>query len=214
LALLFLEPFAQTGHLALWRLDESREELARQFRGTPEELAEYEALHHPQKQLEFLASRALARAACERLGYPYAGLRKDAFGKPHLREGPLHLSLTHCTTHAAVVLHPTQPVGIDLEPLREQLRRVVPRVLTAPELDHAAGDLHRLGVYWCAKEALYKLHGRGGITLRHHLFIEPFADGASAVQGWIRPDQEDARAYRVVVREVAGVLLAVAGEAG
>ncbi len=208
--LVSLEPFAETGYLARWKIEEDLDDLARAFRGTPEEIAEFEGLHHPQKQLEFLASRALVREVCKRTGWVYHGLVKDEFGKPHFLRSTGYLSLTHSPTQAAVVLHPDRPVGIDLEPLREQLRRVVPRVLSEPELAHAGTDLDRLAVYWCAKEALYKLHGRKSITLRHHLFIEPFADGATEVVGWIRADGVPPQRCVLVVRRLAGEMLVVA----
>lgn len=209
MALLSLESFAETGHLARWKIEESLDDLARTFRGTPEEIAEFESLHHPQKQLEFLASRALVHEVCDRIGQPYHGLVKDEFGKPHFLHSLTHLSLTHSLTQAAVVLHPDRPVGIDLEPLREQLRRVVPRVLSPPEIAHAGTDLDRLGVYWCAKEALYKLHGRRRITLRHHLFIEPFPDGATQVTGWIRAEAAVEQRCELAVRRLGGEVLVV-----
>jgi len=89
-------------------------------------------------------------------------------------------------------LHRSRPVGIDIEPIREQFTRVVPRVLSTDEIVHAAGDPHRLAVYWCAKEALYKLYGKRQLTFREHLHVEPFTDDASELTGHVRlPDHEE-----------------------
>ncbi|MCY7352443.1 MAG: 4'-phosphopantetheinyl transferase superfamily protein [Cytophagaceae bacterium] len=181
--LVFCEVFAKTGLLALWETTESADELARAFRGSPADIEEVEGIAHPQKQLEFLASRALVRTLVENAGLGYQGLEKDSFGKPRLVRYDGHLSLTHTARFAAAVLHPTRAVGIDLEPVSDKLQRVVPRVLSPAEIAHAAADPQRLAIYWTAKEAIYKLYGRRGLSFRDHLFIEPFADGAGSVVG-------------------------------
>jgi phosphopantetheinyl transferase len=154
-----------------------------------EELA---TITHPAQRVEWLACRAAVRQLAEAQGIRYEGLRKDSFGKPHLINSRCHISLSHTGGWAAAVLHQTRPVGIDIEPVRDQFRRVVPRVLSEPEIVDAAGDPNRLAVYWCAKEALYKLYGKRQLTFREHLHVEPFADGASQLIGHVRlPNHEE-----------------------
>jgi 4'-phosphopantetheinyl transferase len=144
------------------------------------------AITHPSQRIEWLACRVAIRQLVEAKGVEYRGLHKDAYGKPHLIDLPWYVSLSHTNGWAAAVLHRSRPVGIDIEPIREQFRRVVPRVLSESELAHAAGDPNRLAVYWCAKEALYKLYGKRQLTFREHLLIEPFADGADQLTGHVR----------------------------
>lgn len=208
MALVFCEVFAGTGLLALWETTESADDLAREFRGSPADVAEAEGIAHPQKRLEFLASRVLVRTLVENAGFGFQGLEKDVFGKPRLIRHDGYLSLTHTARYAAAVLHPTRAVGIDLEPITDQLQRVVPRVLSPAEITHAAADPQRLAVYWTAKEAMYKLYGRRGLSFRDHLFIEPFADGVDSVVG--RLDFEGLnRRFSIEVRQVDGQVLAV-----
>jgi 4'-phosphopantetheinyl transferase len=38
----------------------------------------------------------------------------------------------------------------------------------------AANDLVKLCIYWCAKEALYKIHGKKNLLFADHLRVEPF----------------------------------------
>ncbi|MFD2571443.1 4'-phosphopantetheinyl transferase family protein [Spirosoma soli] len=165
------------------------------------ELEELATISHPAQRVEWLACRVLIRQLTESQGMPYTGLLKDEFGKPHLIGTPWHISLSHTTGWAAAVLHRLRPVGIDVEPIREQLKRVVPRVLSEPEIAHAAGDVDRLAVYWCAKEALYKLYGKRELTFREHLHVEPFVDGADQLVGHVRlPNHEEQlvlRCFRV-----------------
>lgn len=148
-------------------------------------------ISHPVQRIEWLACRVAIRQLVEAQGGRYWGLQKDEFGKPHLIDSTWHISLSHTAGWAAAVLHQSRPVGVDIEPIRDQFRRVVPRVLSDSEIAHAAGDLNRLAVYWCAKEALYKLYGKRQLTFRDHLHIEPFDNHQEQLIGHVRlPDHE------------------------
>ena len=147
---------------------------------------------HPEQRIEWLSCRQAMQELAEVQGITYTGLYKDEYGKPHLVGASSHISLSHTSGWVAVTLHRTQPVGIDIEAFRDQFRRVVPRVLSDPEIAHAAGDTSRLAVYWCAKEALYKLYGKRRLTFREHLHIDPFDDGADHLSGHVRlPNHEE-----------------------
>lgn len=151
--------------------------------GEQEELA---TITHPAQRVEWLACRVAIRQLIEEQGATYQGLQKDEFGKPFLIGSNWHISLSHTSGWSAAILHKSKPVGIDIEPIREQFRRVVPRVLSADEITHAANDPHRLAIYWCAKEALYKLYGKRQLTFREHLHVDPFADDAEKLTGHVR----------------------------
>lgn len=169
------------------------------LRLTTSEQEDLAGISHPSQRIEWLACRGAIRQLVEAQGMPYQGLQKDEFGKPHLIDSPWHISLSHTGGWAAAVLHRSRPVGIDVEPIREQFRRVVPRVLSESEIAHAAGDPNRLAVYWCAKEALYKLYGKRQLTFREHLQIEPFADGADQLVGHVRlPNHQEQLIIRCV----------------
>ncbi len=159
---------------------------------TQPELDELALIRHPAQRTDWLACRVAIRQLVEQLGGVYTGLYKDEYGKPHLRDLPWSISLSHTTGWAAAVLHQSRQVGIDIEPIREQFQRVVPRTLSASEIAHAAGLPERLAVYWCAKESLYKLYGKRQLTFREHLHIDPFTDGATQLTGYVRlPDHTE-----------------------
>jgi phosphopantetheinyl transferase len=153
---------------------------------TQPELADLALIRHPAQRTEWLACRVAVRQLVEQLGGVYTGLYKDEYGKPHLRDLPWSISLSHTAGWAAAVVHQSRPVGIDIEPIRDQFQRVVPRTLSADEIAHAAGLPARLAVYWCAKESLYKLYGKRQLTFREHLLIDPFPDGATQLIGHVR----------------------------
>ncbi len=156
------------------------------------EEAELTAITHPDQRVEWLACRVAVRQLVEQQGWHYAGLQKDEYGKPHLAGYNAYISLSHTGGWASAVLHRSRPVGIDIEPMRDKFTRVVPRILSEPEIAHAAGDPARLAMYWCAKESLYKLYGKRQLTFRQHLFIDPFTDGATQLTGHVRlPDHDE-----------------------
>lgn len=195
----------------LWQINEDEPTLLKNLPLTPSELADLASITHPIQRVEWLACRVAIRTL---VGENYRGLWKDEFGKPHLTEvannnlTPInltftslitrnlgqhgHISLSHTSGWAAAVWHQTKPVGIDIEPLRAQFTRVVPRVLSDAEIAHANGNLTRLAMYWCAKESLYKLYGKRQLTFREHLIIDPFIDGETHLRGHVRlPDHNE-----------------------
>ncbi|WP_128543000.1 4'-phosphopantetheinyl transferase family protein [Larkinella soli] len=192
----------------LWKIEEEEPALRPMLTLTAPEQFELHEITHPAQRVEWLACRAALATLTEPLG-PYPGLFKDSFGKPHLIGMDAHVSISHTQGWAAAVLHHSRPVGIDIEPFREQFTRVVPRVLSEGEIAHADGDPARLAVYWCAKEALYKLYGKRNLTFREHLHIEPFPDAPDRLTGHVRlPD--DVRELHIHCFRTGPGLMAIA----
>ena len=202
--------------LIRWQITEDEPTLAGQLTLTDEEQADLAGIAHPGQRLEWLACRVALKTLVESRGQTYTCIWKDEFGKPHLchlpgestetsdrrgdstapadRRGDStapadrrgHISLSHTPGWATAVWHQTRPVGLDIEPIRDQFTRVVPRVLSPSEITDANGQPDRLAVYWCAKEALYKLYGKRHLTFREHLLVDPFPTGATLLTGHVR----------------------------
>lgn len=167
--LLKLHELNNGGQWAIWRVDEAQEELAYDaLESPPEEIVS------PQKRLEYLAGRTLIKLLAEHNNLDYEGLRKDEFGKPFLKDHPHQISLSHSFPYVAAQLHATKSVGIDIEQPKEKLLRIASRVLSPEEARDADANVTKHCVYWCAKEALYKIDGRRGLHFNHQLNIEPF----------------------------------------
>ena len=167
--LLKIENTGKESGWAIWLIEESEQELA--FIASeqcPEEIVSL------QKRLEWLAGRALIKKLVEYHSLPYAGITKDEFGKPFLRELNHHISLSHSYPHIAAQLDLNQSVGIDLEQPKEKLLSIAHRVLSPVELVDAAKDVSKHCIYWCAKEAMYKMYGKRGLHFSNQLNIEPF----------------------------------------
>jgi 4'-phosphopantetheinyl transferase len=194
--------------IVIWHLTETLQVLQQHLTATPEEWLEYEQITHPQKKREWLAGRqAVQELVCSK-GLKYSGLVKDEFGKPHLREANAQLSMTHTAQYVGVVLHPTQAVGIDLERVADKLLRVAPKFLSAQEWTQAAGQLARIATYWCAKEALYKLHGTRKLRFREDIPIDPFNDDDAYLTGHIVQlnRHRQYRMHRFWVEDFCGVV--------
>lgn len=171
---------------ALWHISEKEEELLKATPFASHELEELQQLKVPQRRLEWLASRVLLKKLAKDQGIFLPEIKKDAYGKPYIANATLQVSLSHAFPYAAAITHRQQPVGIDIEHARQQLLRIRHKFLHPEELSCAGEDLQLLGVYWSAKEALYKLYGRKALIFQEQIRIEPFeAQQSGSLQGWV-----------------------------
>jgi len=166
----------------LWQITETEEELAYSaLESCPEDIIA------PSKRKEFLAGRALVKTLAEKAGVVYSGIRKDEQGKPYLKDQTHEISLSHSSPYVAAQIHRSSAVGIDIEQPKEKLIRVAPRVLSAGEETDAGTDIVKHCVYWCAKEAMYKLYGKRGLHFNTQLNLDPFEMKKSGdLKGYIR----------------------------
>lgn len=173
------------GMVALWRITENEKELASMAGPVvcPEEVV------HTLKRLEWLAGRATIKQLTEKMGQPYNGLEKDEFGKPFLIGLSHPISLSHSYPYVAAQIHVSIPVGIDVEQPQQKLLKIAHRVLNAEEFHDAGNDPVKHCIYWCAKEALYKIYGKRSLIFAHHLEVAPFSLCAEGdLTGYIRID--------------------------
>ena len=141
---------------------------------------------HPHKKAEYVATRILFSELCRNIGVSFGGIHKDEFGKPHLVDSPYHISVSHSFPLIVCMIDQKSPCGVDIEEPREQLIRISKKFLSQPELEATANDIDDLCQLWCAKEALYKIHGRKKLAFAENLFIEEKAQ--NTFTGEIRLD--------------------------
>ncbi len=176
------ENITEDCRLVVWQLTESNEEL-RKLLLPAADLTEYATISHPQKQREWLAGRVVLEQLLASVAQAFEGTTKDAHGKPFLIGSDWHISLTHTAAYVAAVGHPTQPLGIDMEKVDDKLRRTARKYLNEAELANAGEDLTTLCMYWCGKEALYKLNGRNQVSFRDHINIVLFLKTDTTLRG-------------------------------
>lgn len=151
--------------VALWRIEEDLSFFESKFHAHPE-------IKNENKKLQWFATRHLVN---EMLG-EFSEIEKDEAGKPVLKKSHHHISLSHTQVFAAAMISAHSPVGIDLEMVNQKVERIAHKFLRPDEIGsiHADEKIEKLILYWSAKEALYKLHGKGGIEFMTQLLIEPF----------------------------------------
>ena len=83
-------------------------------------------------------------------------------GKPYLSGGP-YFSISHCQTALLVAVSP-QPVGVDIESIRQPSSALIERVMSKTEQDLIAQSGEPMRAFirlWTVKEAVLKLRGTG-----------------------------------------------------
>jgi phosphopantetheinyl transferase len=101
-----------------------------------------------------------------------AALVHDAYGKPWVEGSPFHLSVSHSHGWLVVALNEKEPVGVDIELMRDKVVRVQHKFLSGSELEEADGDVERLVTFWAAKEAMYKYYGLKALDFCNHLHVQ------------------------------------------
>jgi len=156
--------------IAIWRVTESNEELEQLI--TPDQLVALEKYKNPKRRKEKLAARVLLN----KLLGSEALIFYDKHGKPNLAFSPYNISISHSGEYVAMALSLKNNVGVDIQYMTDKIYRVVPRFLNNDEYQniHPSYPEESLHIHWCAKEALYKIHGEGNVNFANDLRVKPF----------------------------------------
>lgn len=159
--------------LGLWQITEPEEYFHSQVHFTPNDCKLYEKMKNENRRKQWLAYRLLLQHL---FNHQLIEVRYDRNGKPHLNPPHLHFSASHSGLYAAVITGKKQLLGIDIEKITIRLSRVRERFLSSRELEDFKDplNLEKLCLYWCGKEALFKVHGRPELDLRNDIYIHSF----------------------------------------
>ena len=111
-----------------------------------------------------------------------------------------HISISHCDTHVAIALHPTQRVGLDIEILGKRADRVATRFLSPDEWnalpDETVTPIEGISartiathMAWSVKEATYKVYPTA-VEFRQEIILSPFSTLPSGTVYVNLPTQE------------------------
>ena len=145
------------GGIAIWHITETSDELYALL-GMPCYDAQLLAKKNESRRAEWLAVRLLVKelfgSECEVAYHPT--------GRPYLKHGTAHISISHTKGFAAVAYHHAAPIGMDIEYLSSRVERIASRFTTQAEasyidvLEEPVRQMYHL-INWSAKETLYKL---------------------------------------------------------
>ena len=166
------------GGIAIWHITETSDELYALL-GMPCYDAQLLEKKNESRRAEWLAVRLLVKelfgAECEVAYHPT--------GRPYLKHGTAHISISHTKGFAAVAYHHAAPIGMDIEYLSSRVERIASRFTTQVEASYIdVHDEHARQMYhlinWSAKEALYKLFDSPSLAEFKEVFhIAPYTLG-------------------------------------
>ena len=174
MALTYLRQLDHDTRFAIWKIEETADELLGKLQLDEEEKKRLEQMSKGKRSLHWLATRVLLRYLLQTDQYIHCP--SDANGKPYLPDYPYEISLTHSFDFAGVMLSTKGVCGMDLELIKSKVVRIKEKFLKAEELQfiRPENEIVQLYACWCAKEAVYKLQGNRGVSFLHDMTIHPF----------------------------------------
>jgi phosphopantetheinyl transferase len=173
MAIAYRQQVDDNTEFAIWKIEEDADELYSQLRLDEQEQAHYESLKVGKRNLHWLGTRVLLRKMLQT--NEYIDCKVDSHGKPYLVNLPYHISLSHSFDYAAVMIG-KEPVGIDIEQVKEKVERIAHKFMRKEELAFISGadKIQQLYGCWCAKEAVYKCFGQKEVSFADNILLAPF----------------------------------------
>ena len=159
--------------IGVWQVTETEEELKALSSVPSDELEEISFIRSESLRRQKLAVRALLDEMFEDKVY----LSHHDNGKPYIENSVTNIIITHTEKYVAVILNDNDDVGIDIESLARDFSSVEKKALSEDEIDDLEDDEKRngqLAIYWCAKEAIYKMLGQYDVNFAEQIEVEKF----------------------------------------
>jgi len=181
----FLNEFSILG---VWKIEEDIDTLLSLVDLDNDEKKRYKVFSSTSRKLEYLSVRALL---AELIGKE-AKIVYNKNNKPFLKDGSRFISISHSHKLTSILLSTNEKVGIDLEYMSTNIAAIAFKFLNRKEKVTNEQDNRRyhLYIHWCAKEALYKICDKEGISIRKNITIEPFVLKESGeIKGKVHTDK-------------------------
>lgn len=158
--------------LGVWKIEEDINTLLDLVVLDPEDRKKYKVFKSTSRKLEFLSVRALLS---ELLGKE-ARIVYNKNNKPFLKDGSRFISISHSHKLTSIICSTNERVGIDLEYMNSNIGAIAFKFLNKREKITKKSEDRRyhLYIHWCAKESLYKICDKEGISVRRNITIDPF----------------------------------------
>ena len=172
MALYLKKELDDDARIYVWEITETEEELMASTAVPDNELEELAYTRSEARRKEKLATRALLNEIFpEKL---YLGHHDN--GKPYLQNTAMEISISHTNRFVAILLHPDEDLGIDIECLDRDFSAVEKKALSEDEIDDLDDRKKnlQLAIYWCAKEAIYKRMSLSGVDFAEQIEVERF----------------------------------------
>ena len=159
--------------IAVWKVEETEEELKNLSSIPSDEMEEISLYRSENTRRQKLAVRALLNELFEEKVY----LCHHDNGKPYLENCISDISITHTDGYVAIILHDEEGIGIDIESLDRDFSAVEKKALREDEIEDIddATKNEQLAIYWCAKEAIFKLMSPSAVDFAEQIEVEKFS---------------------------------------
>ncbi|MBC7915021.1 MAG: 4'-phosphopantetheinyl transferase superfamily protein [Pyrinomonadaceae bacterium] len=207
MALAYHKQLDKNTEFAIWKIEESFEELYVQLQLKEHEKSVLEGLISGKRNLHWLSTRVLLRQLLKT--EEYIDCKVDADGKPYLPHLPYHISFSHSFEYAAVMISKDKPVGIDIEIIKEKIERVADKFLVAAEKNFLDQEkkIQHLYICWCAKEAIYKLQGKRQVSFKDHIRLQPFPCENSGSFSAVLSAEQECKNFEVFYERFEGYMI-------
>lgn len=182
-----IKKIGKGAYIGLWQIDEDLEKLVSGIELDEEEKKTFSGFKSDQRKKQWLAYRHLLKEMTNERGLK---IHYSKEGKPYIPGSVSGISVSHTDEYAAVIIAENAEAGIDIELPKPRILKIRNRYLH-PEEDKiiSDNDIEELTLYWCAKEALYKLNGRKNIDFKSQLKIEKNRD--RKMKGWLCESEKE-----------------------
>ena len=134
---------------------------------TKEEFVRLKTFKSQSRRNEFIASRILKHRI-----FGFEKIHYTNHGAPYTNKNG-YISISHCKGWVGIALNKKHSIGLDLEPLRENIFSLSDKFLSEDEkLKFDIQSKLEVTKIWSAKEALYKLAGRKKIFFKTELLLD------------------------------------------
>ena len=174
--------------LGVWKIEEDLKTLRDMVVLDGEDRKKFRVFASTSRKLEFLSVRALL---AELLGND-ARIIYNKNNKPFLKDGSRFISISHSHKLTAILLSTNEKVGIDLEYMSSNISAIAFKFINRREKITKESENRRYHLYlhWCAKEALYKICDKEGISIRNNITIDPFeVNDSGEIKGKVITDK-------------------------
>lgn len=164
--------------IGLWRIEEEEDFFLSRLNLYENEIKHLAKISHPQKKLEWLASRLCLKTLLN-INRKVESLNNEE-GKPYLTDNSYHISYSHSANYAIAIASPTCHVAVDIELFRRSRSAELAKMFMDEwELTYFKQhpNPYVFFLIWSGKETLFKMHAKRGIYFREniHINLEDFA---------------------------------------
>jgi len=165
------------GIIGLWEMALTYGEIESNNQLSPSDLASLNGISNEARKIQILSTRFLVRAMDPDIDTNL--LSRGVTGVPYFKGNKTKISISHSGKYVAVALSCHGKTGIDIEKIGEKVGRIQDKFMNDKEKECGyEQNLECLNEYqhviWGAKEALFKLYGKGGVFFKEDLEVDPF----------------------------------------